>query len=388
MTSDVPEFVVRFLTCLRVKGEQRRPQGKTQSLEGVSIIFVGTCLVLLSLFSHNVITTTHIKSHAHPALDAGNTFNVINFGAIGDGITDDTKLQGTIVAPSSFVGWTKCTENSWMYFGYVQGLQFTGSGKIDGRGSLWWRKRVPPALRFHNCNGLQVKGTTHVDSPMNHIEVEASQNVEMSQLNIVAPFDSPNTDGIDIASSSHVYIHQSFIGTGDDCIALKGESYFVNITGIHCGPGHGISVGSLGEGGATDVVENVFVRNCTLNGTTNGARIKTWQGGSGHVSGVTFEGIILVNSKHPIIIDQSYTDGAGTGAVQVTDVTFRGFLGTSATGEAISLQCSGKLPCTNLKLDNIDIRSTSTGKNVVSKCQFAHGIIVPPVVPNVTCLLK
>ncbi|KAH9621610.1 hypothetical protein KSS87_005266 [Heliosperma pusillum] len=256
--------------------------------EEFSIILFGSCLVLLSFFSHSVIA-------------AGNTFNVINFGATGNGITDDSK-----------------------------------------------------ALRFHNCNGLQLKGTTHVDSPMNHIEVEASQNVEMSQLNIIAPFDSPNTDGIDIASSSHVNIHQSIIGTGDDCIAIKGESYFVNITGIHCGPGHGISVGSLGEGGATDVVENVFVRDCTLNGTTNGARIKTWQ-----VRGV----------------------------VQVTDVTFRGFQGTSATGEAISLQCSGNLPCTNLKLDNINIRST-TGVNIVSKCQFAHGIIVPPVVPNVTCLLK
>ncbi|XP_074289500.1 putative polygalacturonase At3g15720 [Silene latifolia] len=365
---------------------------------GVSIIFVGNLLVLLSFYNHNVIAT-HIKSHAHPALDVGNTFNVISFGAMGDGNTDDSKLQGIIVAPSSFDGWTKCEDNSWIYFGDVQGLQFTGSGKIDGRGALWWRKPVPSgvgcvkrptALRFHNCSGLQLQGTTHVDSPMNHIEVTSSQNVEMSQLNIIAPFDSPNTDGIDIASSSHIYIHEIFIGTGDDCIAIKGESYFVNITGIRCGPGHGISVGSLGEGGATDIVENVYVRNCTLNGITNGARIKTWEGGSGHVSGVTFEDITLVNSKHPIIIDQSYTDGAETvtGAVQVTDVTFRGFQGTSATGEAILLQCSGQLPCTDLKLDNINIRSSTTGKNVVSECEFAHGIVMPPVVPNVTCLLK
>jgi polygalacturonase len=36
-----------------------------------------------------------------------------------------------------------------------------------------------------------------------------------------------------------------------------------------------ISVGSLGGKGANDQVSNIYVRNCTFIGTTNGARIKT-----------------------------------------------------------------------------------------------------------------
>lgn len=36
-------------------------------------------------------------------------------------------------------------------------------------------------------------------------------------------------------------------------------------------------MGSLGEDGAYETVEDVHVRNCTFNGTKNGARIKTWQ---------------------------------------------------------------------------------------------------------------
>jgi hypothetical protein len=36
-----------------------------------------------------------------------------------------------------------------------------------------------------------------------------------------------------------------------------------------------ISVGSLGGKGAIDQVSNIYVRNCTFIGTTNGARIKT-----------------------------------------------------------------------------------------------------------------
>ena len=40
------------------------------------------------------------------------------------------------------------------------------------------------------------------------------------------------------------------------------------------------SVGSLGKDGAYHTVEAVFVKNCTFNGTRNGARIKTWEVGA------------------------------------------------------------------------------------------------------------
>lgn len=32
----------------------------------------------------------------------------------------------------------------------------------------------------------------------------------------------------------------SFIGVGDDCIAINNGSAYINITNIACGPGHGI----------------------------------------------------------------------------------------------------------------------------------------------------
>lgn len=37
------------------------------------------------------------------------------------------------------------------------------------------------------------------------------------------------------------------------------------------------NIGSLGEHGSYSMVEDVQVRKCTFNGTTNGARIKTWK---------------------------------------------------------------------------------------------------------------
>lgn len=51
----------------------------------------------------------------------------------------------------------------------------------------------------------------------------------------------------------------------------------VSIRNVHCGPGHGISVGGLGKGGATATVSDVTVQDVTFNHTMTGVRIKTWQ---------------------------------------------------------------------------------------------------------------
>ncbi|XP_021769492.1 probable polygalacturonase At3g15720 [Chenopodium quinoa] len=377
-----------------------------------------------------------------------NDFNVMDYGAVGDGKIDDSKaflkawtdvcgsngenqvlvvpqgkefllspltfsgpcksshiqisVQGNLVAPNTSDLWTKCEENSWILFKNVQGLGIIGSGKIDGQGSLWWNKPLivtngctqPMALRFHSCNGLQLRGLTHLNSGKQHISIANAKFVELSHLNIIAPRDSPNTDGINIANVTNVFIHDTIIGTGDDCIAIKGESFLVNITRVTCGPGHGISIGSLGNDGDNDVVEQVLVKDCTFNGSTNGARIKTYQGGLGHVSGVTFQGIKLINTTNPINIDQFYCVNRDScpitkRAVQVSDVTFRGFQGTSANSEAISLRCSASVACTNIELENIKITPFKDGLNLTTNCENVRGTILPPVTPDLsTCLSK
>ena len=71
------------------------------------------------------------------------------------------------------------------------------------------------ALRFYNCSNLQHSGLTHLDSPRNHISIIFCDNATLSHLNISAPESSPNTDGVDISSSTNVSIHDSYIGTGN-----------------------------------------------------------------------------------------------------------------------------------------------------------------------------
>ncbi|XP_076924703.1 putative polygalacturonase At3g15720 [Bidens hawaiensis] len=203
----------------------------------------------------------------------------------------------------------------WLYFTSIGGLNINGPGQINGEGSVWWGNQPefkecvrPTALHFNECDGLRLNGTTHVDSPSLHISICNSQDVDLGYLQISAPGDSHNTDGIDISSSSQINIHDSIIQTGDDCVAINGGVSDINVTRVFCGPGHGISIGSLGEKHGHDTVENVRVENCNISGTTNGLRIKTVPGGTGYARGIVFQDIFLENVKNPIIINQHYCD--------------------------------------------------------------------------------
>ncbi|KAM7480357.1 hypothetical protein LguiA_028570 [Lonicera macranthoides] len=377
-------------------------------------------------------------------------FNVLDYGATGDGKTDDSQafrktwkaacdqaesdappslviptnivfflnpvkftgpcksskisvlLSGKIVAPKEKSAWEGVTVNSWLSFANVNGLTINGKGRIDGRGFVWWSQPclsgnqqaiyvcVFQALIFNRCHDLKLSGLTHMNSPRVHIIFTACEGVIISNLFIIAPETSPNTDGINISGCTNVQIRNSRIETGDDCIAISGGSSYVNITGVMCGPGHGFSIGALGKGGY-DAVEEIHVRNCTLKGTLTGVRIKSWQGGSGYARKISFERIMLVDVNNPIIIDQYYCPTQlncqnYTSAIKVSDVTYRGILGTSKTDQVINLSCSETVACTNIVIDHVYIKTTDPARKAQAYCLNAHGSW-GHARPAVTCLL-
>ncbi|KAL9335559.1 hypothetical protein Peur_072740 [Populus x canadensis] len=305
-------------------------------------------------------------------------------------------IEGTIVAPNSFDSWDDDDYEKWIGFTAVVGLIVDGGGRFDGRGEAWWKacndndsacSKRRQALHFNKCNGLRLSNLHHVNSQKGHICINACDDVEVSNLQILAPDESPNTDGIDISESNHVNIHDSFIGTGDDCIAINGFSTSINITGVKCGPGHGISIGSLGKDGAYETVEEVHVKSCAFKGTQNGVRIKTWETGSGYVRKITFEDITFVNSENPIIIDQQYNPNGNRGGsgIKISDVTYRNVRGSSADEVAIALNCAGKAACTNIIMDNVKITSSNPGKQIRASCNNAKGTAISAS-PTVPCL--
>ncbi|KAL4195224.1 hypothetical protein AMTRI_Chr05g63580 [Amborella trichopoda] len=289
------------------------------------------------------------------------------------------RVSGNILAPSSISSWGNDQEH-WIHFKCVDGLSIQGSGTIDGQGHAWWpikSAQETHALSFDVCTNLKLRDLHIVNSQQRHIAIHNSNTVYIKGLHINSPEDSPNSDGIHIQSSQHVNVENSFIATGDDCISIGDGTYDVNASKITCGPGHGISVGSLGKDGSRSTAEMIHVKDSFFIGTKNGARIKTWQGGSGFARNIIFENLIFTDVENPIIIDQYYCPNKGcknqTSAVKVSDVQFIGVHGTCKSEVAVSIACSESIACTNIVVNGLEIRSSEPQVAVTTYCLNAHG---------------
>ncbi|XP_048489936.2 exopolygalacturonase clone GBGE184 [Beta vulgaris subsp. vulgaris] len=284
-------------------------------------------------------------------------------------------IQGTVLANTDL---SLYPEPYLIMFENVNGVIFTGPGIVDGQGAKNWRTNdcskksdcapLPTSIKFHRANNSVVEGVKSVNPMFFHMFVSNCHNVTIRDVKITAPFNSPNTDGIHIGSSDLVTVANSIIGTGDDCISVGHGSKDITIIGVTCGPGHGISVGSLGKYKDELEVVRVLVKNCTLSGTTNGARIKSWPGNKPNkASAIIFEDLVMDHVKNPIIIDQQYgkKESKEASHVKISDVHFKNIRGTSATTEVVTFACSPALPCEGIEV--ADINLTFDGKAVLHK---------------------
>ncbi|GAY67539.1 hypothetical protein CUMW_257300 [Citrus unshiu] len=222
------------------------------------------------------------------------------------------QIDGTIIAPSSY--WSLGNSGFWILFYKVNRLSIHG-GTIDATGAGYWAcrksgKSCPPPTRsisFVGASNIVVSGLTSINSRFFHIAIDECVNIMLRKLKINAPSWSPNTDGIHIQSSSGITISNSTIMTGDDCISVGPGTKNLWIERIACGPGHGISIGSLGAYAAEDGAKNVTVTDSIFTGTQNGVRIKTWaRPSNGFARNIRFRNIIMTKVFNPIIIDQNY----------------------------------------------------------------------------------
>ncbi|KAK9725279.1 hypothetical protein RND81_05G133600 [Saponaria officinalis] len=301
-------------------------------------------------------------------------------------------IKGTIVAPPDYR--VLAQSNAWIMFYKVNGLTING-GTFDAKGKAYWSCRNHNGYCYNGArsislmwsNNVEMNGVTLLNSQKMHMGVNYCNNVALKKLTIRAPSGSPNTDGIHLQSSSHVSIYDSVIKTGDDCISIGAGTSNVWIQRIHCGPGHGISIGSLANELNEEGVRNITVTNVVFLKTQNGVRIKSWSRPSnGFVQGVTFRNIIMRQVYNPIIIDQEYCPHyqcpphQNTG-VKIRNIKYRNIKGTSASKVAMEFKCNPSKPCEGLKLQDIKL-SFKRGSPATSHCSNARGTSRGVVIPR------
>ncbi|WCJ34277.1 Pectin lyase-like superfamily protein [Euphorbia peplus] len=417
------------------------------------MLFVFSFLICLASIESRKLSSKHCHGTKR--------YNVDDFGAVGDGNRDDTRsfqeawkatcqsscsanmyvpngrkyllqpitfsgacrskdisvqIEGELLAPTKPHEWTckeeKCKQ--WITFEKINGLVIHGYGTFNGQGSNWWNldckhnkkqfcgKRATGLIISHSEN-IHIENLNFKDSPQMHIAFERSNLVYASNLTINAPGDSPNTDGIHLQHATNIFIRNSIIKTGDDCISISDGSSHVDINNIKCGPGHGISIGSLGIKGKEEKVDYVHVSNVTFEETQNGVRIKTWQGGRGYARHITFENIIVKNSYNSIIIDQFYCphkkcSDHKLSAVEVSDIKFKDIKGTSKEKEAIRLACSESVGCKGISMEDINLASVDeeddeskhrvSRAHTISYCSNVEGHFSGNIFPSISCLHK
>ncbi|KAK3200120.1 hypothetical protein Dsin_023535 [Dipteronia sinensis] len=390
-----------------------------------------TCLLIFAI----LLITFSTSSSAIPV-----TFNVADLGARPDGTTDSTqafvnawaracgstvaatiyvplgrfllrnvvfngkdcknnnivvRIDGTLVAPADYNFIRNV--NHWIFFEHVDGVSVLG-GIFDSQGAgLWTCKRAghngcpngATTLGFSKSKNITINGLTSVNSKMYHIDIDNCKNVEIQGVRVTAPGDSPNTDGIHIQSDG-VTILNSIIATGDDCISIGPGTTNLWIQNVICGPGHGISVGSLGKKLQEAGVENVTVKSVTFRGTENGVRIKSWgRPSNGFSRNIVFEHVLMIDVQNPIIIDQNYCPDSKhcphkASGVQISDVTNKDIHGTSASEVAVKFACSSKHPCFEITVEDVNL--TYKNQQAQSSCSDAFGSASGLILPAISCL--
>lgn len=285
-------------------------------------------------------------------------FNVVEFGAKGNGKTNDAAAiqktidacsasgGGQVVIPTghvflsgpfelrSFVelhieagakllaspdeklytqsafGENKGEGTVWIGGKNLEQVSFTGTGIIDGNGISFMGEELkdsyvlkpfnvidprPHLLTLIGCNKLYFDGLTFQNSAYWTIHLIGCNDVAISNITLLNSVKIRNSDGIDIDHSKNVRISNSYIESGDDCICLKNRREFASY-----GP-----------------CENIVISNCTM--TSSSCAIKIGSENMDKISHVLINNCNIRNSNRGIGI-QNRDEGT------VSDVTFSNLL--------------------------------------------------------------
>ncbi len=129
------------------------------------------------------------------------------------------------------------------HIGVVGPGSIVGNHALGGRPNAQNPLRHPCVMEFINCKNIRLEDFSTSNYLMWGLHPTYCENISIKNLTIRST--GGNGDGIDIDSCKHVVIEDCDIGTGDDCISLKS--------------GRGAEAFSL-----LRTTEDVVIRNCTF----------------------------------------------------------------------------------------------------------------------------
>jgi polygalacturonase len=271
-----------------------------------------------------------------------------------------------------------------------------GGGIIDGNGQAFWdgdpqrgwisrRARPSPLIETVQTDGLRVENITIRNAPGWTIHPLESSRIQVRGVTIRNDGRGPNTDAINIDSSSNVLIRDVDIEAGDDCVVLKTTARRgrptpptanVIISGVICSSDdQGIKIGTESQGDFRDIL----IRDVLIYHAPTIYRAPTAALSFSMVDGANFENLIVSD----IVIRDAVTPiflrlgNRGRGQARPVPGTLRNvqFNNIVATGGTLASSITG-LPghfLENVSLNNIDITMIGGGRKVRVSVPEASG---------------
>ncbi|KAL1226207.1 putative polygalacturonase [Cardamine amara subsp. amara] len=270
------------------------------------------------------------------------------------------------------------------------------NGTINGQGKYWWAKfksggfksiTRPYLIEILFSNNLQISNVTLINSPSWHIHPVYSYNVIVKGVTILAPIDSPNTDGINPDSCTNTLIEDCYIVSGDDCIAVKSgwDEYGIkfamptqqlSIRRLTCisPDSAGVALGSEMSGG----IKDVRIEDTTLIQTQSAIRIKTAVGRGGYVKDIFARRLTMKTMKYVFWMSGAYNQHVDDkwdpkALPVVTNINYRDMTAENVT-IASRLEGIKKDPFTGICMSNVSISLAPKAKKLQWNCTDIAGV--------------
>lgn len=286
--------------------------------------------------------------------------------------------------------------SSLIYARDAENIAITGPGELDGQGLSWasWKEKEtnkafrmaaagipaeervfgtresavrPSFINFVNCRNILLEGFTIGSGPNWTIHPIYSENIIIRRVTVDTW--GPNNDGIDVDSCRNVLIEHCRFNTEDDCVVLK-SGYnedgrrvarpTENVIMRHCtsNRGHGgLVIGSEMSGD----VRNVFMHDCSFDGTDRAVRIKSRRDRGGVVEDVYVEDLMVKDMQREVVILNMAYSADRSRVMDNAPPVFRNIRVSRVVAlgapEAIRVQGLEDSPIENLLFEDIVVRS-------------------------------